>query len=187
LWLLYDFLPVFRIRIRRIRMFLGLSDPHPDPLDWGTDPRIRGSRSEKCCYRLVTCLSPRPCRLCLCWRAAPCPCRAPPPPGSSRSGTSCSFWGSGENYIFRNRRADDGNLLQRASQCCGSGSGSICLWASQIWIHYGSQEIRIRILLSSSKNSKKNIDFLLFCDFCMTFYLWKMMYIYLKKVINKIK
>ncbi len=36
------------------------------------------------------------------------------------------------------------------TQCCGSGSGSvgsICFWAS--WI---------RILLSSSKNSKKNID-----------------------------
>jgi hypothetical protein len=36
---------VFRIRtrIRRIRMFLGLTDPHPDPLERGTvptDPRI---------------------------------------------------------------------------------------------------------------------------------------------------
>jgi hypothetical protein len=30
--------PVFRIRIC---MFLGLPDPHPDPLDRGTDPRIR--------------------------------------------------------------------------------------------------------------------------------------------------
>ncbi len=29
-WLLFDFLSVFRIRIRRIRMFLGLPDPHPD-------------------------------------------------------------------------------------------------------------------------------------------------------------
>jgi hypothetical protein len=43
--LLYDFLylkvdvivpPVFRIR-----MFLGIKDPHPDPLVRGTDPRIR--------------------------------------------------------------------------------------------------------------------------------------------------
>ncbi len=41
LWLLYDFLPVFRIRLRRISMFLGLPDPHPDPLDRGTVPRIR--------------------------------------------------------------------------------------------------------------------------------------------------
>ncbi len=43
LWLLYDFLPVFRIRIRirRIRMFLSLPDLNPDPLDRGTDPRIR--------------------------------------------------------------------------------------------------------------------------------------------------
>ncbi len=36
---------MFRIltgtRIRRIHMFLGLPDPHPDPLVRGTDPRIR--------------------------------------------------------------------------------------------------------------------------------------------------
>jgi hypothetical protein len=33
---------VFRIRIqiRKIRMFLGLPEPHPDPLVRGTDPRI---------------------------------------------------------------------------------------------------------------------------------------------------
>jgi hypothetical protein len=42
-----------------------------------------------------------------------------------------------------------------AQQCCGSGSetgstGSTCFWTS--WI-------RIRILLSLSKNSKKNLDF----------------------------
>jgi hypothetical protein len=37
-----------------------------------------------------------------------------------------------------------------------SGSvGSVCFWASRILIHY---EVRIRILLSSSKNSKKNLD-----------------------------
>jgi hypothetical protein len=42
LWLLYDFLPVFRIRIHiRIRRFLGIPDPHPDPLVRGTDPTIR--------------------------------------------------------------------------------------------------------------------------------------------------
>ncbi len=32
---------MFRIRIRWIRMLLGLPDPHPDSLDRGTDPRIR--------------------------------------------------------------------------------------------------------------------------------------------------
>ncbi len=41
----FGFLPVFRIRIwiriRRIRMFLGIPDPHPDPFVRGTDPRIR--------------------------------------------------------------------------------------------------------------------------------------------------
>jgi hypothetical protein len=36
--------------------------------------------------------------------------------------------------------------------CCVSGSGSVCFWASRI-------RIRIRILPSSSKNSKKNLDF----------------------------
>jgi hypothetical protein len=43
-------------------------------------------------------------------------------------------------------------------QCCGSGSesgstGSTCFWASRI---------RIRNLLSSYKNSKKNLDFSFF-------------------------
>jgi hypothetical protein len=45
-------------------------------------------------------------------------------------------------------------------QCCGSGSesgstGSTCFWASRIRILLW---IRIRILLSSCKNSKKNLD-----------------------------
>ncbi len=54
-------------------------------------------------------------------------------------------------------------------QCCGSGStgsGSTCFWASRIRIriHWSEVWIRIRILLwirillSSCKNSKKNID-----------------------------
>jgi hypothetical protein len=33
-----DFKAVLRIRIRRIRMFLNLPDPNPDPLVQGTDP-----------------------------------------------------------------------------------------------------------------------------------------------------
>ncbi len=45
-------------------------------------------------------------------------------------------------------------------QCCGSGSvGSVCFWISWIWI---------QIFLSSSKNSKKNLDsycFVTFFDF----------------------
>ncbi len=42
-------------------------------------------------------------------------------------------------------------------QCCGSGSlGSICFWATRIRIRQSG--VRIRILLSSSKNSKKNLD-----------------------------
>ncbi len=38
-WLLFDFLTVFHIRIR-IRRFLGLPYPLPDPLDRFSDPRI---------------------------------------------------------------------------------------------------------------------------------------------------
>jgi hypothetical protein len=59
---------------------------------------------------------------------------------------------------------------------CGSGSesesgstGSTCFLTS--WI---------RILLPLSKNSKK---YQLFRDFFLTFYLWKMMWMYLQKVI----
>ncbi len=48
------------------------------------------------------------------------------------------------------------------NQCCGSESGSTgstCFWASRIWIRIRSEVwIRIRILLSSCKNSKKNLD-----------------------------
>jgi hypothetical protein len=48
------------------------------------------------------------------------------------------------------------------NQCCGSGSvGSICFWASGIRIR-----LRIRILLSSSINIKKNID-----SYCFVTYL----------------
>jgi hypothetical protein len=52
-------------------------------------------------------------------------------------------------------------LTQPARQCCGSGSvGSVCFWAS--WI---------RILLSSSKNSKKNLDSYCFVTSFWHFYL----------------
>jgi hypothetical protein len=48
------------------------------------------------------------------------------------------------------------------------------------WIRIHKSEelrirIRIRIFLSSSKNSKKEPWLLLYCDFFMTFYLWKIM------------
>ncbi len=60
-------------------------------------------------------------------------------------------------------------------QCCGSGSvGSI--WFLTSWI---------RILLSSSKNSKKNLDSYCFCDFFLNFYLWKIITMYLQKVISR--
>ncbi len=53
-------------------------------------------------------------------------------------------------------------------KCCGSASlGSICFWAFRIWIHWSEILIRIRILLSSSKNSKKNID-----SYCVVTSLW---------------
>jgi hypothetical protein len=57
--------------------------------------------------------------------------------------------------------------------CCGSGSvGSVCFWAS-----------RIRIL-PLTRNLEKHWC-LLFCDFFMTFYLLRLMQMYLQKVISK--
>ncbi len=54
-------------------------------------------------------------------------------------------------------------------------SGSTCFWASRIRIHLSKVWIRIRILLSASKNSKKNLDSYCFVTSFGTFYLWKMM------------
>ncbi len=47
---------------------------------------------------------------------------------------------------------------QYSWQCCGCGS--VCFWNSWIRIHQSEVliRIRIRILLSPSKNSKKNLD-----------------------------
>ncbi len=42
-------------------------------------------------------------------------------------------------------------------QCWGSASGSICFWASWISIRIRMLKVRIRILPSSSKNSKKTM------------------------------
>ncbi len=58
------------------------------------------------------------------------------------------------------------------NQCSGSGStGSTCFRTSRIQIHWSEVWIRIRsrvrILLSSNKNSTKNLH--LFCDFFWTF------------------
>jgi hypothetical protein len=50
--------------------------------------------------------------------------------------------------LMQNRGS--GNCGLCAKQCCGSGTGSVCFWASH-----------------------PNAD--LFCDLFMTFYLWKMM------------
>ncbi len=53
-------------------------------------------------------------------------------------------------------------------QCCRSGSvGSICFWESRIRIHSSEIWIRLRSLLSSSKNCKKNID-----SYCLVTSLW---------------
>jgi hypothetical protein len=52
------------------------------------------------------------------------------------------------------------DLIPLASKCLYQCSGSTCFWAS-----------RIRILVSLSKYSKKNLDFHCFCDIFLTFYL----------------
>ncbi len=44
-------------------------------------------------------------------------------------------------------------------------------WAFWIRIHQFKVRIRIRILLLSSKNNKKNLSYYFFCDVFMTFYL----------------
>ncbi len=50
-------------------------------------------------------------------------------------------------------------LLISRYQCSGSGStGSTCFWASRIRNHLSQVWIRLRIRLSSCKNSKKNLD-----------------------------
>ncbi len=54
-------------------------------------------------------------------------------------------------------------FIHISSQCCGS----VCFWASRIWLRYYS--VRIRILPSTIKKSKKKPWFLLFCDFLLTF------------------
>jgi hypothetical protein len=54
---------------------------------------------------------------------------------------------AGSIFIYSTCSQRKERLTER--QCCGSGSE--CFWASRI-------RIRLRILLSSSKNSKKNLD-----------------------------
>jgi hypothetical protein len=58
----------------------------------------------------------------------------------------------------------------RPTQC--SVSGSTRFWASRIRIH--QSEVWIRIILSSSKNSKKNLDFYCFVTSFGLLSLWKM-------------
>ena len=76
-----------------------------------------------------------------------------------------------------------------AEQC--SGSGSTCFWASRIrirlsevWIRIWIRLLRLLILLSSCKNTKKNLDSYYLWLFS-TFYLWKIMLMYLQTVISR--
>jgi hypothetical protein len=60
------------------------------------------------------------------------------------------------DQTFYPDEAQDPNPGFQIKQCCGSGS--TCFWASRIRIHLSEVWIRIRILLSTCKNSKKNLD-----------------------------
>ncbi len=71
--------------------------------------------------------------------------------------------------------------ISRKFQCSGS-TRSTCFWASRIRIH--ESEVWIRMLLSAGINSKKTW-YLLFWDFFLTFYLWKLIYVYRQKVISR--
>jgi hypothetical protein len=62
---------------------------------------------------------------------------------------------------------------QTSKQCCGSGS--LCIWASRIRIHYCQIRVRIGILLQSSKNSKKNPD-----SCCYATSVWLFFYLFEK-------
>ncbi len=61
--------------------------------------------------------------------------------------------------------------LESNMQCCGSGSASVCFCASRIRIRIRKLQVRIwirlQILQSSNKNSKKNLDF-----YCFVTSLW---------------
>ncbi len=78
-------------------------------------------------------------------------------------------------------------------QCCGSGSGtgsqsvgSLGFWTCWVQIRYSMERIRIRILLSSVKNSKKNPDSYSFVNSLWLFiYLWKMMWVHHRKAISR--
>ncbi len=65
------------------------------------------------------------------------------------------------SFMSLKKRVGSGSMSQR--QCCGSGSaGSTCFGASWIRIRIHKSEVWIRILLSLSKYSKKNLDFYCF-------------------------
>ncbi len=96
---------------------------------------------------------------------------------------------SDPRYGFQNKEENMFSNLGHPkvfNQCWGSGSesgsGSTRFWASRIRIHYSEVWIRIRILLwirilillSSCKNSKKTLIPTILWLF-WTFYLWKMM------------
>ncbi len=87
--------------------------------------------------------------------------------------------------------ADDyGPISNWHKQCCGSWSEPdpedpyVSGPPDPVPLVRGTVWIRLRILLSSSKNSNKNLDSYCFVTFT-TFYLWKMMQLYLHKVISK--
>jgi hypothetical protein len=95
--------------------------------------------------------------------------------GGAREGPA-----SGGEAEPRRRRAEErgGPAVDSHRQCCGSesGSGSTCFWASwiRIRIHQSEVWIRIRIwiLLSPSKKSKKNLfSFCFVTSFCTYMYL----------------
>jgi hypothetical protein len=96
---------------------------------------------------------------------------------ASSSCSTCEYGTLHVVFVFNERRVYVETLIDIGVHCIpppqvtlcsnvgGSGSGgSICFWASWIWIRICKSEVRIRIqlwiriLLSSSKNSKKSLD-----------------------------
>ncbi len=91
--------------------------------------------------------------------------------------------------IFQQWFIPDSSYVPFRLPNCPSAEPQHCKSVFRIWIRRIRKFLDLPDLdpLSSRKNRKKNLYFLLFCDFLMTFYLWRMMEMYLQKVITRKK
>jgi len=101
--------------------------------------------------------------------------------GPGPCGCCCTARGNprhGQIFLIRNNSPVYGYSLSAVLQIRIESARSTCFWAS--WI-------RIRILILSSVIKSKYHWFMLFCNFFLTFYLWKMMSMLLQKALGRKK